>query len=63
MDNMMVFSRDLFRFPKRNSTACVLGVLGVRSPGLMIAAGAALIHRFEWIAYVFGAPLIITAVK
>ncbi len=39
----------------------ILGALIMR--GLMIAAGIALIKRFEWITYVFGALLIITAVK
>ena len=37
----------------------VLGALLMR--GIMIAAGAMLIHRFEWILYVFGALLLITA--
>ncbi len=31
--------------------------------GIMIAAGVALIHRFEWIVYVFGGFLIFTALK
>ncbi len=39
----------------------VLGALVLR--GLMIAAGTALIHRFDWVVYVFGAILILTAVK
>ncbi len=39
----------------------ILGALIMR--GLMIAAGAALIHRFEWIIYFFGGLLIFTAVK
>lgn len=39
----------------------ILGALVMR--GVMIAAGAALIHRFSWITYVFGALLIVTAVK
>jgi tellurite resistance protein TerC len=39
----------------------ILGALIMR--GLMIAAGAALIHRFDWIVYVFGAFLLATAVK
>ena len=29
----------------------------------MIAAGAALIHRFDWMAYVFGGVLLVTAVR
>ncbi len=39
----------------------ILGALVMR--GIMIAAGAALIHRFEWIIYVFGVLLIFTAIK
>lgn len=39
----------------------VLGALVMR--GVMIAAGAALIHRFDWVVYVFGVLLILTAVK
>ncbi|MGD8453959.1 MAG: TerC family protein [Phycisphaerae bacterium] len=39
----------------------ILGALILR--GAMIAAGAALIHRFAWVTYVFGALLILTAVK
>ncbi len=39
----------------------ILGALALR--GLMIAAGAALIRSFDWVVYVFGAFLIVTAVK
>ncbi|MCB9849804.1 MAG: TerC/Alx family metal homeostasis membrane protein [Phycisphaerales bacterium] len=39
----------------------ILGALIMR--GAMIAAGAALIHRFTWITYVFGGILIITAIR
>ena len=39
----------------------ILGALVMR--GIMIAAGVALIHRFDWITYVFGALLLFTAVK
>jgi tellurite resistance protein TerC len=39
----------------------IIGALVMR--GLMILAGAALIERFDWIIYVFGALLIMTAVK
>jgi tellurite resistance protein TerC len=39
----------------------VLGALIMR--GVMIAAGAALIHRFEWIIFVFGGFLIFTAIR
>lgn len=39
----------------------ILGALIFR--GLMIAVGATLIHRFEWIMYVFGALLLFSAYK
>jgi len=39
----------------------ILGALVLR--GVMIAAGTALIHRFNWMTYVFGLLLILTAVK
>lgn len=39
----------------------VVGALVLR--GLMIAAGAALIHRFDWAVYLFGGLLLFTAVK
>lgn len=31
--------------------------------GIMIALGAALIHRFEWVIYIFGAFLVYTAIR
>ena len=39
----------------------VLGALIMR--GIFIFAGAALLHRFSWLMYVFGAFLIFTAFK
>ncbi len=39
----------------------ILGALVMR--GIMIALGAALIHQFSWIIYVFGGFLILTAAK
>jgi tellurite resistance protein TerC len=39
----------------------IMGVLVMR--GIMIAAGAILIARFDWIIYVFGGILILTAAK
>ncbi len=39
----------------------ILGALIMR--GVMIAAGVALIRRFDWIVYVFGAFLILTAIR
>ena len=39
----------------------ILGALAMR--GAMIAAGAALIHRFEWVLYLFGAFLVFAGMK
>ncbi|MBI5763935.1 MAG: TerC family protein [Planctomycetes bacterium] len=39
----------------------IIGALVMR--GAMIGAGSALIKRFDWIIYVFGAMLILTAIK
>lgn len=39
----------------------ILGALVMR--GAMIAAGAALFSRFEWITYIFGAFLIVTGIR
>jgi TerC family integral membrane protein len=39
----------------------ILGALVLR--GLVIGAGAVLVRRFEWMTYVFGAILLVTAVK
>jgi tellurite resistance protein TerC len=39
----------------------ILGALVMR--GIMIALGAALIHEFSWITYVFGGILLLTAIK
>jgi tellurite resistance protein TerC len=39
----------------------ILGAVVLR--GVMIAAGASLIHRFEWIVYIFGGLLILSAMK
>jgi tellurite resistance protein TerC len=39
----------------------IVGALAMR--GVMIAVGASLIQRFQWILYVFGAFLVLTAVK
>jgi len=39
----------------------ILGAIVMR--GIMIAAGAVLLQRFEWIVYVFGAILVITGIR
>ncbi len=39
----------------------ILGVILLR--GVMIALGAALVHQFEWVLYIFAAFLIVTGIK
>jgi tellurite resistance protein TerC len=39
----------------------IFGVIVLR--GIMIAAGAALVHEYAWILYIFGAFLILTGIK
>jgi len=67
VDNMFVIAM-LFRlfgvpaaFQHRVLFWGILGALAMR--GVMIAAGAALVARFGWVLYVFGAFLVFTAVK
>jgi len=62
---VMVLIFEYFRVPK----ACqhrvlfygILGALIMR--GLFIAAGAALVSRFHWVLYIFGAALVVTGVR
>jgi len=62
---VMVLIFEYFRVPK----ACqhrvlfygILGALVMR--GLFIAAGAALVSRFHWVLYIFGAALVVTGVR
>jgi tellurite resistance protein TerC len=67
VDNMVVIALVFahFSIPTRYQHRVlfwgILGALIMR--GMMIAAGTALIARFEWILYVFGALLIYTAAK
>lgn len=67
VDNIFVFAIvfQYFRVPREYQHRVlfwgVLGALVLR--GLMIGVGAALFHRFDWVTYVFGALLLITAVK
>jgi len=67
MDNLFVFATILtyFRVPLANQhRVLVWGILGaIILRGVMIGAGAALIHYFDWIIYVFGGLLILTAVR
>lgn len=67
VDNIFVFVLlfSYFRVPARYQHRVlfwgILGALVMR--GAMIAAGAALIHQFHWIIYVFGAFLVVTGIR
>jgi tellurite resistance protein TerC len=67
VDNVFVFVLvfSYFRVPARYQHRVlfwgILGALVMR--GAMIAAGAALLHRFHWVVYVFGAFLVLTGVR
>jgi tellurite resistance protein TerC len=67
VDNLFVFALifTLFAVPAQYQHRVlfwgVLGALVMR--GVFIAAGAALLHNFEWIIYIFGAFLVYTAIK
>jgi tellurite resistance protein TerC len=66
-DNLFIIAVifNYFHVPRhRQHRVLVWGILGaLLMRGAMIAAGAALIHRFAWITYVFGALLLLTAIK
>jgi len=67
LDNMVVIAIifEYFRVPglyqHRVLFWGILGALIMR--GIMIAAGTALLARFEWILYIFGALLLLTAFR
>lgn len=67
LDNIFVFIlifKSLGVDPRYQHRVLFWGVLGALVlRGLMIALGAALIGRFEWILYVLGASLMIAAVR
>ena len=66
LDNIFVIALifSYFQAPREYEHRVLFwGVLGRVPRGVMIAAGAALIARFEWITYVFGGLLMITAIK
>lgn len=67
VDNLFVFVVifSVFAVPAPHQRRVLLwGVLGALiMRGIFIFAGAALLHRFEWLMYVFGAFLIFTAFK
>lgn len=67
VDNIFVIAM-LFGFfkvpPQYQHRVLYWGILGaIIFRGLMIAAGAALVARFDWVFYVFGAILLYTAFK
>jgi len=67
MDNVFVMAMILgfFGIPRRYQHRVlfwgILGVILLRA--LMIALGTALVQRFDWVLYVFGAFLLLTGVK
>jgi tellurite resistance protein TerC len=67
IDNLFVFLLifSYFKVPARYQHGVlfwgILGVLIMR--GAFISLGLALIHRFEWILYIFGAMLVFTGFK
>ncbi|MBL8746013.1 MAG: TerC family protein [Phycisphaerae bacterium] len=67
VDNIFVFSVVFayFQVPRKYQHRVLFwGVLGaIVMRGVMIAVGAALILKFHWMIYVFGALLILTAFK
>lgn len=67
LDNLFVIATIFAYFrvpPQYQHRALFWGILGaIVMRGAMIILGAALIRRFEWIMYVFGGLLIISAVK
>jgi tellurite resistance protein TerC len=62
---VMVLIFEYFRVPKVSQHRVlfygILGALVMR--GLFIAVGAALVSRFHWVLYVFGAMLIVTGIR
>jgi tellurite resistance protein TerC len=67
MDNVFVIALifTYFRVPSQYQHRVLFwGILGaLLMRGVMIGAGAALIHRFMWTLYLFGAFLVFTGVK
>lgn len=67
VDNLFVFMVIFksFAVPKAYQHRVLFwGILGAMvMRGIFIATGTAMIHRFHWIIYVFGAMLVVTGVK
>ena len=62
---VMVLIFEYFRVPKScQHRVLFYGILGaLLMRGLFIAAGAALVSRFHWVLYIFGAALVVTGVR
>ncbi len=67
LDNLFVMSVifSAFSIPRQyQHRVLVWGIIGVVIlRGIMIGAGAALVHNFDWVLYIFAAILIFTGVK
>lgn len=67
VDNIFVFVIIFSHFgtkPKYQHRVLFWGIIGaLLMRGAMIAVGAALIERFEWVTYVFGAFLVVAGVR
>jgi len=67
MDNIFVIAMlfAYFKIPlKYQHRVLFWGIMGALVfRGLMIVLGTSLVHKFEWIMYVFGALLVVSAVK
>jgi tellurite resistance protein TerC len=67
VDNLFIFVIIMarFRVPRHlQQEALMVGIIvALVLRGLFILAGAALIHRFTWIFYIFGAFLVYTAIN
>jgi len=67
MDNVFVIALifTFFRIPAQYQHRVLFwGILGaLLMRGLLIAAGAALIERFQWMLYIFGAFIVFTGIK
>ncbi len=67
LDNLFVFVLLIGRSavpPRLRSRVLLIGIgLALLLRGAFIAAGAAALNRFDWVLYVFGAMLLITAAR
>jgi tellurite resistance protein TerC len=67
LDNVLVIALILSAFqvpPAYQRRVLICGIVGALVlRGAMIAAGAALVARFEWVLYVFGAFLLLTGAR